>query len=92
MENGLLRAVCSGEGLSRVPQLPEDVSKQVWVLGLARNAITTVSKAELQQYPLLRVLDVRQQYSTPCVDVESEEVPALVVIGEFTFTYVSSCV
>ena len=66
-----IRAICSGAMLTTFPTLDSAVAKRIYLLGLARNLISEMSKEYLDPFPnLLRVLDLRDQGS--CVSFPAE--------------------
>ena len=60
-EGGGIRAICGGVRLSHVPTFGSLINNKVIVLGLARNGIKSVTVEELDRFPMLKLLDLREQ-------------------------------
>lgn len=64
-----VRAICTGNGLRDVPIFPPELARRIYILGLARNLISSLSFEDVKDFENLQVLDLRDQIS--CI-VETE--------------------
>ena len=62
-ESGGVRAICGGVRLSHVPTFGRLINNKVIVLGLARNGIRHVTIEDIGRFPMLKLIDLREQDS-----------------------------
>ena len=75
-----VRAICSGASLTSFPDFDPALARKIYLLGLARNMIRTISKEQLASLPNLAVLDIRDQGD--CITYPSEFDEKIVIHAE----------
>ena len=75
-----VRAICTGNNLRLIPKFPSNLANRIYVLGLARNLISHLDSSDLDSFPNLKVLDLRDQLT--CVDAVGSFPPELQIYSE----------